>query len=93
MADSMEATQLDLAGELLEEARRILDGREWTPSELHELAVQLTEALGSVHRIAVSRARLPAPAYEDLDAIDDRDEDDQRNARSLPDVPNLSRRQ
>jgi hypothetical protein len=82
----METTQLDLAGELLEEARRILDGHQWTPDELHRLAVRLTEALGNVHRIAVSRgARLPAPLYDDLDAIDD--SDDERVPRSMPDMP------
>jgi len=40
------------------------------------LTVQLTEALANVHRIAVSRGeRLPSPAYEDLDAIDDEDDE------------------
>jgi len=74
LADSMESAQLCLAAELLQEARRVLDGRQWTQGELHLLAAQLTEALTNVHRIAVSRGeRLPAPAYEDLDAIDDED--------------------
>ncbi|GHD48656.1 hypothetical protein [Streptomyces mirabilis] len=78
LADNMESAQLGLAGELLQEAKRVLDGRQWTPGELHLLAVQLTKMLTNVHRIAVSRGeRLPAPAYEDLDAIDDEDEDDQ----------------
>jgi hypothetical protein len=76
LADSMEATQLYLASELLEEARHILDGRQWTLDELHRLTVQLTEALGNVHRIAVSRgARLPTPAYDDLDAVGDSDDE------------------
>jgi hypothetical protein len=71
----MESAQLSLAGELLQEAKRVLDGRHWTPGELQLLAVQLTEALTNVHRIAVSRGeRLPAPTYEDLDAIDDEDD-------------------
>jgi hypothetical protein len=75
LADNMEANQLGLAGELLQEAQRILAGRQWTPGELHLLVVQLTEALTSVHRIAVSRgARLPAPTYDDLDAIDCEDD-------------------
>ncbi|MFE9168096.1 hypothetical protein ACFYNZ_00955 [Streptomyces kebangsaanensis] len=82
LADNMESAQLGLAGELLQEARRVLDARQWTSGELHLLAVKLTEALTNVHRIAVSRGeRLPTPAYEDLDAIDDpEDEDDQQGA-------------
>ncbi|MFE9774966.1 hypothetical protein ACFYOV_25490 [Streptomyces sp. NPDC005931] len=77
LADNMEAAaQMGLAGELLHEARRVLDGRQWTQGELHLLAVHLTEALAHVHRIAVSRGeRLPSPACEDLDAIDDEDDD------------------
>jgi len=85
LADSMEATQLDLAGELLEEARHLLDGPQWTPDELHRLTAQLTEALGNVHSIAVSRGmRLPAPAYDDFDAVDDSDEE--LAPRSMPDM-------
>ncbi|MEU0831555.1 hypothetical protein [Streptomyces sp. NPDC005969] len=75
LADNMEAAQLGLAGELIDEAQQVLEGRAWTPGELHLLAVQLTEALGNVHRIAVSRgARLPAPTHDDPDGIDDEDE-------------------
>jgi hypothetical protein len=71
LADNMESAQLGLASELVQEAQHILDGRRWTPGELHLLAVQLTEALTNVHRIAVSRgARLPTPAYDDLDTLD-----------------------
>lgn len=71
LADNIEATQLGLAGELIEEAQEVLEERSWTPGELHLLAVQLTEVLTSIHRIAVSRgARIPSPASEDADAID-----------------------
>ncbi|MDO0935829.1 hypothetical protein QQY66_30625 [Streptomyces sp. DG2A-72] len=71
LADKMESAQLGLAGEVVHEAQRVLDGRQWTPGELHLLTVKLAEALTNVHRIAVSRgARLPAPAYDDLDALD-----------------------
>ena len=67
-ADRLEAAQLGLAGELLEEAQRVLAGRAWTSGELHLLVVRLTEALCSVHRIAVSRgARLSVPAYDACD--------------------------
>ncbi|MET8244833.1 hypothetical protein ABZV31_10675 [Streptomyces sp. NPDC005202] len=81
VADNVESAQLCLAGELLQEAQRVLAGRQWSPGELHLLAVQLTEALGNMHRVAVSRgARLPAPACDDLDAVgeleDERDERD-----------------
>ncbi|MER6630096.1 hypothetical protein ABT301_17980 [Streptomyces sp. NPDC000987] len=75
LADNTESAQLGLAADLLQEAHRVLDGRQWTPGELHLLAVRLTEALTNVHRIAVSRGeRLPVPAYEDLDAVDDEDD-------------------
>ena len=84
LADNMESTQLGLADELVQEAQHTLDGRRWTPGELHLLAVQLTEALTNVHRIAVSRgARLPAPAYDDLDTLDLDDletEDEERDS-------------
>ncbi|WP_406418041.1 hypothetical protein OH809_33180 [Streptomyces sp. NBC_00873] len=85
LADNMESAQLGLAGELVQEAQRVLDGRQWSPGELHLLAVQLTEALTNVHRIAVSRgARLPAPAYEDLDALDKPDDEDDRRPAAQP---------
>ncbi|MFD5412224.1 hypothetical protein [Streptomyces nojiriensis] len=65
LADSMEAEQLDTAADLLDEARRVLAELRWTPGELHLLAVQLTESLGTVHRVAESRgARLPAPDWD-----------------------------
>lgn len=76
LADNMEAAQLGLAGELIEEAHQVLVGHAWTPGELHLLAVELTEALGNVHRISVSRgARLPTPAYDDPDGIDGCDDE------------------
>ncbi|MEE1807260.1 hypothetical protein PUR32_13760 [Streptomyces sp. BE133] len=76
LADNLEATQLGLAGDLIEEAQDVLEERAWTPGELQLLSVQLTEALASVHRIAVSRgARLLSPTSTDLDAIDDPDGD------------------
>ncbi|MFF3378473.1 hypothetical protein ACFYXF_36645 [Streptomyces sp. NPDC002680] len=68
--------QLGLAGSLLKEARIMLDGRNWTPGELHLLAVQLTEALTDVHRVAESRgARLSVPSWDDSDLADDDDGD------------------
>ncbi|WP_405890155.1 hypothetical protein OG427_15480 [Streptomyces sp. NBC_00133] len=72
VADNMEAAQLDAAAELLDEAKCVLAERAWTPGELHLLAVQLTESLGDVHRVAESRgARLPAPAYDEADNATD----------------------
>ncbi|MEU2156767.1 hypothetical protein ABZ532_17425 [Streptomyces sp. NPDC019396] len=71
LADNMESAQLDLAGEILQDAHVVLDSRQWTPGELHLLAVELTEALTNVHRIAVSRGgRLPAPVYVGVDEQD-----------------------
>lgn len=76
LADNMEAVQLGLAADLIEEAGTILDARQWTPGELHLLAVQLLESLTAVHRIAKSRgARLPHPTGDDLDVTDGQDEE------------------
>ncbi|MEU6866520.1 hypothetical protein ABZ924_25215 [Streptomyces sp. NPDC046876] len=77
LADNMESAQLGLAGELLREAKRVLDSRQWTQGELHLLALQLTEALTNVQRIAVSRGeRLSTPADDDLDTVDDLEDDE-----------------
>lgn len=76
LADAMEAEQLSSAAELIQEARCVLGGRTWTPGELHLLAVELTESLADVHRVAESRgARLPAPDYGSPDADDGHDVD------------------
>ncbi|GGU87811.1 hypothetical protein GCM10010211_62530 [Streptomyces albospinus] len=41
----------------------MLDARSWTSGEIHLLAVELTDSLADVHRVAESRgARLPADA-------------------------------
>ncbi|MEU9124142.1 hypothetical protein AB0C96_30510 [Streptomyces sp. NPDC048506] len=61
VADDIEAEQLSYAAELIDEARCLLDGRTWTSGELQLLAVELTEALAEVRRVAESRgARLRA---------------------------------
>ncbi|MHB6907754.1 hypothetical protein [Streptomyces sp. DB-54] len=76
MADRVEAEQLDVAAELIEEARIVLREQSWTPGEIHLLASDLTASLTNVRRVAVSRgARLPAPAYDSPDrATSERDE-------------------
>ncbi|MCX4634590.1 hypothetical protein QT196_14905 [Streptomyces sp. P9-2B-2] len=62
IADDTELAQLDLASELLDQATRILIARAWTAGEIHLLALQLTESLREVKRIAESRGeRLPSP--------------------------------
>ncbi len=69
IADEMEAAQLDSAGELIEEACRILAARTWTPGEIHLLAVELLSSLVDVRRVAESRgARLPVPDDDRPDA-------------------------
>ena len=84
LADNMEAVQLGLAADLIKEARIVLAERKWSPGELHLLAVQLTESLTDVHRVAESRgARLGDPAWDDPDVVDrEGDEDDGSPARS-----------
>ncbi|REK91374.1 hypothetical protein DY245_04965 [Streptomyces inhibens] len=94
LADDVEAAQLDEAAELIEEARRVLDARTWTPGELHLLAVELTTVLANVRRVAESRGGLlPAsdddgPVVDDADdALDDGDEaldDGDRGGPRLP---------
>ncbi|AJC56394.1 hypothetical protein GZL_03808 [Streptomyces sp. 769] len=59
LADRVEAAQMSSAAGLIEEAGRILDGRSWTPGEIHLLAVELNDSLMKVRRVAESRgARL-----------------------------------
>ncbi|MEU0072536.1 hypothetical protein ABZ027_23745 [Streptomyces sp. NPDC006332] len=87
LADNMEAAQLGLAGELLRKAKHLLGKRQWTQGELHLLAVQLTEALGNVHRIAVSHsASLPAPSGNDLDTVNDLEDEEDEQDSSSPSV-------
>ncbi|MFD5833346.1 hypothetical protein ACFWHV_07205 [Streptomyces collinus] len=87
LADNTEVTQLGLAVELFQEAKHVLEIRQWTQGELHLLAIQLTEALGNVHRIAVSRgARLPTPADDDLGSGDDLEDEEDGQDSSHPAV-------
>ncbi|MFI9081401.1 hypothetical protein ACIGW8_33905 [Streptomyces sioyaensis] len=59
VADAVEEEQLASAVDLIAEARCVLAERGWTSGELQLLAVELTEALVEVHRVAESRgARL-----------------------------------
>ncbi|GHJ39834.1 hypothetical protein [Streptomyces sp. TS71-3] len=76
VADRIEAEQLGAAADLLDEAREMLAARSWTGGELHLLAIQLTESLTYVHRIAESRgARLGAAPTLGLDPGPDPDPD------------------
>ncbi|GAA2687872.1 hypothetical protein [Streptomyces lunalinharesii] len=69
LADDVEEAQLSLADGLVEDARRLLDARNWSPGELHLLTVELTESLTEIRRIATSRgARLRAASSADRPA-------------------------
>ncbi|WP_327688447.1 hypothetical protein OHU45_13625 [Streptomyces tubercidicus] len=71
-ADDVEAAQLDSAADLMDEACRIFAARNWTPGEIHLLAVELASSLANVHRVAESRgARLPVPVGDGPDVEDD----------------------
>ncbi|WP_030989495.1 hypothetical protein [Streptomyces sp. NRRL S-1813] len=71
-ADDVESVQLDMAAELLDHAADMLADRKVTPAQLGFLVARMAEALRDIHRIAESRgARLPVPAYDDGDDIDD----------------------
>ncbi|MGW8971937.1 hypothetical protein [Streptomyces platensis] len=60
LADNTEAVQLEMSGELLEHAFEVLGNREAEPDEVRLLAMDMTEALRDVRRVAISRGhRLP----------------------------------
>ncbi|MFF3545889.1 hypothetical protein ACFYXD_29040 [Streptomyces platensis] len=60
LADTTEAVQLEMSGELLEHALEILRDGESEPNEIRLLAMDMTEALRDVRRVAISRGhRLP----------------------------------
>ncbi|MFG2132275.1 hypothetical protein ACGFNV_31300 [Streptomyces sp. NPDC048751] len=66
LADTVEAVQLGMAGELLAHAADMLADRKVTSAQLRFLAARMAEALRDVHRIAESRgARLDAPERHD----------------------------
>lgn len=59
LADTVEEEQLASALDLIAEAQCLFAARGWTSGELQLLAVELTDALVEVHRVATSRgARL-----------------------------------
>ncbi|MGC5399324.1 hypothetical protein ACPXCP_26750 [Streptomyces sp. DT20] len=58
LADDIEAAQLDMAAELLEEASGTLDDQDTDLNALRRLAHDLTGALRDVLRVATSRGHL-----------------------------------
>lgn len=68
LADHTEAVQLEMAGELLENALEVLSDGEPEPNELRFLVMDMAESLRDVRRVAISRGhRLPVtdpPACE-----------------------------
>ncbi|WP_407287563.1 hypothetical protein [Streptomyces sp. BP-8] len=73
LADTTEAVQLEMSGELLEHALEVLGDGEAEPNEVRLLAMDMTEALRDVRRVAVSRGhRL---RVTDFAACDGGDED------------------
>ncbi|WP_324615572.1 hypothetical protein [Streptomyces sp. NRRL F-4489] len=75
LADRVEAEQMDAAADLIEEARRILADRIWTPGELHWLAVELNTHLINVHRVSASRGARLLLWESDPDPNEDEDVD------------------
>ncbi|MFF2812489.1 hypothetical protein ACFVT2_36015 [Streptomyces sp. NPDC058000] len=57
LADNTESVQLEVAAELLEHALEVLGDGETEPNELRLLAMDMTEALRDVRRVAISRGR------------------------------------
>ncbi|WP_043270534.1 hypothetical protein [Streptomyces sp. CT34] len=73
-ADKVEAAQLESAAALIGEARAVLDSRTWTPGELHLLAVELTDWLATVHRVAESRGARLAVVDDETGGCGDEEE-------------------
>ncbi|GAB3010196.1 hypothetical protein GCM10023080_090660 [Streptomyces pseudoechinosporeus] len=65
LADDMEAVQLGMATELLEQALEVLGDEDAELGELRPLATKLTEALRDVLRVATSRGHLLAVSEPD----------------------------
>lgn len=61
LADNMEAVQLGMAAELLQQVRELLDDRDTEAEELRLLAATLTRALRDALRVATSRGRRLTP--------------------------------
>ncbi|MGW6218639.1 hypothetical protein ACWF8U_02040 [Streptomyces olivaceus] len=62
LADNVEAVQLGMAAELLEEASETLSDRDVALDEMQRLAKELSGALRDVLRVATSRGHLLAVA-------------------------------
>ncbi|MEI5102607.1 hypothetical protein RB200_33985 [Streptomyces sp. PmtG] len=62
----MEAVQLGIGADLLEHARKLLDSRQVSPTELRFVAARLSEALSDALRVAESRGRRLATHCEDV---------------------------
>ncbi|SNB91105.1 MULTISPECIES: hypothetical protein [unclassified Streptomyces] len=58
LADSIEATQLGTASDLLEEVSEAIDNQDTSLDEMRCLARELTGALRDVYRVATSRGQL-----------------------------------
>ncbi|AWN28904.1 hypothetical protein [Streptomyces sp. NEAU-S7GS2] len=81
LADHTEAVQLEMAAELLEHAVEVLDDGESEPNEVRLLAMDMTEALRDVRRVAISRGhRLP---LTDTPACEEGDESPQLSAAAF----------
>jgi len=59
LADTVEAVQLDMAGDLLDHVADLLDDHRTTPAQLRFVLARMSEALTDVRRIAVSRGARP----------------------------------
>ncbi|MER5209954.1 hypothetical protein ABT063_05010 [Streptomyces sp. NPDC002838] len=66
LADNLEAVQLGMAAELLEQALEVLGDEDAELGELRPLTTKLTEALRDVLRVATSRGHLLAVSEPDL---------------------------
>lgn len=60
LADNIEAVQLGMAAELLDQASRALGDEDSAPEDVRLLADKLTGALRDVLRVAISRGHLLA---------------------------------
>ncbi|MFG2125876.1 hypothetical protein [Streptomyces sp. NPDC048710] len=69
LADQMEAIQLGMGGDVLKEARKVLENPLSTHAEIRYAGVRLAESLRDVLRVAESRGmRLPLPDDDDSES-------------------------
>ncbi|MFD4257051.1 hypothetical protein ACFWR9_05335 [Streptomyces sp. NPDC058534] len=69
LADNIEAVQLGMAADLVEQVSAVLGDRDAGPEDLHRMLTELTGALRDVLRVATSRGHLLAVSQPQSGAL------------------------